>query len=135
MDCSPPGFSVRGIFQVKIFEWVAIYSSWGVILTQGVKLMSLALAGGCSTTEPPGKSTKEGKDASLFFRLSPQCVCPTCHLGSPLPFTSPIRPFLRTLPGSSPSDFTLHLFSRLLSSVSPTHATVSQERERRSPYP
>ena len=24
MDCSPPGFSVHGIFQVRILEWVAI---------------------------------------------------------------------------------------------------------------
>ena len=27
MDCSPPGFSVRGISQVRILEWVAISSS------------------------------------------------------------------------------------------------------------
>ena len=27
MDCSPPGFSVHGIFQARILEWVAI-SSW-----------------------------------------------------------------------------------------------------------
>ena len=24
MDCSPPGFSVHGIFQARILEWVAI---------------------------------------------------------------------------------------------------------------
>ena len=24
MDCSPPGFSVRGIFQARILEWVAV---------------------------------------------------------------------------------------------------------------
>ena len=29
MDCSPPGSSVQGIFQVRILEWVAIYSSRG----------------------------------------------------------------------------------------------------------
>ena len=29
MDCSPPGFSVHGIFQAKILEWVAISSSRG----------------------------------------------------------------------------------------------------------
>ena len=29
MDCSPPGSSVRGIFQIKIREWVAISSSRG----------------------------------------------------------------------------------------------------------
>ena len=26
LDCSPPGFSVHGIFQARILEWVAIYS-------------------------------------------------------------------------------------------------------------
>ena len=24
MDCSPPGFSVHGIFQAKVLEWAAI---------------------------------------------------------------------------------------------------------------
>ena len=28
-DCSPPGSSVHGIFQARILEWVAIYSSRG----------------------------------------------------------------------------------------------------------
>ena len=27
MDCSPPGSSVRGIFQARILQWVAISSS------------------------------------------------------------------------------------------------------------
>ena len=29
MDCSPPGFSVHGIPQAKIVEWVAMPSSKG----------------------------------------------------------------------------------------------------------
>ena len=29
MDCSPPGFSVHGIFQARILEWVAMPSSTG----------------------------------------------------------------------------------------------------------
>ena len=29
MDYSPPGFSVHGILQARILEWVAIYSSRG----------------------------------------------------------------------------------------------------------
>ena len=29
MDCSPPGFSVHGIFQARILEWTAISSSRG----------------------------------------------------------------------------------------------------------
>ena len=28
MDCSPPGYSVHGIFQARILEWVTISSSW-----------------------------------------------------------------------------------------------------------
>ena len=35
VDCSPPGFSVHGIFQGRILEWVAIfYSRWNVYLSQ-----------------------------------------------------------------------------------------------------
>ena len=29
MDCSPPGFSVHGILQARILEWVAMPSSRG----------------------------------------------------------------------------------------------------------
>ena len=29
MDCSPPGFSIRGIFQARTLEWVALPSSRG----------------------------------------------------------------------------------------------------------
>ena len=34
MDCSPPGSSVNGIFQARILEWVAIFFSRGIFLTQ-----------------------------------------------------------------------------------------------------
>ena len=54
MDYSPPGSSVHGISQARILEWVAISfpegSSWPRDWT-GVS----CLAGGFSTTEPPGK--------------------------------------------------------------------------------
>ena len=30
MDCNPPGFSVDGIFQARILEWVAFSSSRGI---------------------------------------------------------------------------------------------------------
>ena len=29
LDCSPPGSTVRGVFQARILEWVAIFFSWG----------------------------------------------------------------------------------------------------------
>ena len=32
MDCSPPDFSVHGLFQARILEWVAISFSKGVSL-------------------------------------------------------------------------------------------------------
>ena len=35
MNCSPPGFSVHGILQVRIVEWVAIHFSRGIFPTQG----------------------------------------------------------------------------------------------------
>ena len=34
MDYDPPGFSVCGIFQVRILEWVAIFSSRGSSLPE-----------------------------------------------------------------------------------------------------
>ena len=42
MDCSLPGFSVYGIFQARILEWVAISYS-GIFLTQGSNLHLLRL--------------------------------------------------------------------------------------------
>ena len=36
MDCSLPGFSVHGIFQARVPEWVAFSFSKGIFLTQGL---------------------------------------------------------------------------------------------------
>ena len=38
MDCSPPSSSVHGILQARILEWVAIFFSRGIFLTQGLNL-------------------------------------------------------------------------------------------------
>ena len=38
MDCSPPGFTVRGIFPVRIPEWVVFLFSRGIFPTQGLNL-------------------------------------------------------------------------------------------------
>ena len=54
MDCSPPGYSVHGILQARILQWVAISSSRGIFLIQHLlyllhwQMSSLPLA-------PPGK--------------------------------------------------------------------------------
>ena len=45
MDCSPPGSSVHGIFQVRILEWVAIFYS------RGSSQPLLGLNPGCTSWE------------------------------------------------------------------------------------
>ena len=56
MDCSPPGFSVHGISQARIVEWVAI--SFSFFPTQGSNpcLLHWQVE---FTTEPPGKQYKQ----------------------------------------------------------------------------
>ena len=48
MDCSPPGFSVHGIFQGRVLEWVAISYSRDLPDPE-TKLVTRALAGGFFT--------------------------------------------------------------------------------------
>ena len=57
MDCSPPGFSVHGILQARILEWVAMPFSRGIFLTQGFNLRLLDLLhwqAGSLPLVPPG---------------------------------------------------------------------------------
>ena len=63
MDCSPPGFSVYGILQARILEWVAI-SSFRGSSNPGIEPASRAtpaLAGVLFTTVPPGKPVVQVK--------------------------------------------------------------------------
>ena len=67
MECSLPGSSVHGIFQVRILEWVAI--SWSRDQTC-ISAVSPALAGGFFyTTEPPGKPAKRCRCQQLGDQL------------------------------------------------------------------
>ena len=63
MNCSPPGFSVHGIFQARILEQVAISSSKGFPdpRIEPTYLSPPALADGFFTTAPPGKSSSVGQ--------------------------------------------------------------------------
>ena len=54
MDCSPPGFSVHGIFQARILEWAAIPSP-GDLPHPGIEPVSPPLQVDSLLTEPPGK--------------------------------------------------------------------------------
>ena len=79
MDCSLPGFSVHGISQARILEWVAICFSWGssrprdwacvscLLLRQGDSLQAAHTT--LNALKPPVKWTKN----------SPMCV--TTSLG------------------------------------------------------
>ena len=57
VDCSPPGFSIRGILQARILEWVAISFSRGASLPRdptqvsGIACRHFNL---CATREAPG---------------------------------------------------------------------------------
>ena len=54
MDCSTPSFSVHGISQAWILEWV-VFPTPGDLPHLGIELASPALEGRFFTTEPPGK--------------------------------------------------------------------------------
>ena len=69
MDCSPPGSSVRGIFQAGILEWVATAPP-GDPPAPRISPMSPALVGRFFTTEPPGKH-KQRITHPAFFKSSP----------------------------------------------------------------
>ena len=57
MDCSPPGFSVQGILQAKILEWVDMPSSRDLPAPgiEPMSLMSPALQVDSLPLVPPGK--------------------------------------------------------------------------------
>ena len=57
MDCSPLGFSLHGILQARILEWVAMSSSRGSSHPRDWTHVSCTscIAGRFFTTEPPGK--------------------------------------------------------------------------------
>ena len=59
MDCSLPGFSIHGILQARILEWVGISFSRGDIPNPGIKPGSPALEADALTSEPPGKPGRE----------------------------------------------------------------------------
>ena len=52
MDCSPPGSSVHRTLQARILEWVAISSSRGISLTQGLNPHLLCLLQGLEGSLP-----------------------------------------------------------------------------------
>ena len=54
VDCSLPGFSVHGILQARILEWLP-FPSPGDLPDPGIEPRSPALEADALTSEPPGK--------------------------------------------------------------------------------
>ena len=58
MVCCLPGFSVHGILQERILEWVDIPFSRGTLLDPEIKPRAPALQADSLPSEPPGKPPK-----------------------------------------------------------------------------
>ena len=65
MDCSPPGFSVRGILQSRILEWVAISFSKGSFWPRDGTQVS-SLADGFFTTKEARKEMNTNQEISFL---------------------------------------------------------------------
>ena len=70
MDCSPPGFSVPGIFQARILEWVAIPFSRD-LPDPGIEHVPPVLAGRFVTNEPP--ASWQSSPLPPHFLAGPWC--------------------------------------------------------------
>ena len=62
MDCSPPGFSVHGILQVRILEWIAISFSKGFYQDRDQACDPVI--------KPVPKDTYRTKENKIFFPIS-----------------------------------------------------------------
>ena len=72
MDCSPPGFSVYGIFQARILERVAIpFSSGSSRSRDWTHISCQCLAGRFFTTEPPVDGNKWQMNPILLWTKFP----------------------------------------------------------------
>ena len=58
MDCSPPGFSVHGVLQARVLEWMP-YPFPGDLHNPGIKLGSPTLQADSLLSEPPGKTPNQ----------------------------------------------------------------------------
>ena len=69
MDCSPPGFSVHGILQERILQWIAISFS-RESSHPGIEPGSPALQADSLPPEPPGKLVeKHNHTGKILFPL------------------------------------------------------------------
>ena len=67
MNCSPPGFSVHGILQARILEWIAIPFCRG-FSRPGIEPRSPALQVDSFPAAPPGKPKNTGVGSLSLFQ-------------------------------------------------------------------
>ena len=63
VDCSPPGFSVHGILQARILEWVDLGEISGDLPNSGIEPRSPTLQVDSLPCEPPGKPKNTGESS------------------------------------------------------------------------
>ena len=68
MDCSLPGFSVHGIFQARVPEWVTVSFSRGDLPDPGIEPGSPTLQADALSSEPPGKTEWMRKWENKWFK-------------------------------------------------------------------
>ena len=92
--CDPMNYTVHGILQDRVLEWVTFLSLLqGIFSTQGSNTKSPTLHVNSLPAEPPGKPKNAGV-GSLFFLPSLPRNQPrvSCIAGSSLPAEPPGRP-------------------------------------------
>ena len=88
MDCSPPGFSIHGIFQARILEWIAIAFSRESFQPRDQACASRVswITGRLFTAEPLGKPN------STVFQFKKK------KMGEDFPGSSLVKTLVKTLP-------------------------------------
>ena len=76
MDCSPPGFSVHGILQARLLEWVTFSSSRGSSPSRDQTRVSFVFCIGRQniTTELPGKPCSQIATLLSIYYSSYYCL-------------------------------------------------------------
>ena len=105
MDCSLPGFSVHGILQARILEWIAIYFSRGclsvvIAATTGKSLQSCPTLCDPIDGSAPGSSVPGILQARILEQVAIS-FSNACMHAKPLQLWTLCNPMDSSQPGSS----------------------------------
>ena len=78
MDCSPPGYSIHGIFQARTLEWVDIPFSRGSSQARDWTLLSCIAGRFFLPSEPPGKPRHLHNHSLEFAKHTWMSSCHPC---------------------------------------------------------